>query len=208
MAPPDTRSRLTGLLEPVVRATGYDLEDLEVGVAGRRTVVRVFIDRDGGFTLDDVADVSRALSAALDDDDVVPGAYVLEVSSPGVDRPLTEPRHWRRNVGRLVRVRLSDDEVIGRILESTDAAARLDVAGVEQIVNFADVMRAQVQIEARRATPPAAAGAGGDNEDDLDEDGLDEHDLDEDDADEDDLDEDQRDDDGGAERRQTSWIGT
>jgi ribosome maturation factor RimP len=97
------------VIEPVVVAAGYDLEDLSVSRAGRRHVVRVVVDRDGGVDLDAVADVSRALSKALDQaeetgGDLVAGEYQLEVSSPGVDRPLTLPRHWRRNVGRLVKV--------------------------------------------------------------------------------------------------------
>ena len=157
MSPSDTRTRLADVLEPVVRAAGYDLEEIEVGVAGRRTVVRVFIDRLGGFTLDDVAEVSRAISATLDDNDhLVPGAYVLEVSSPGVDRPLTAPRHWLRNVGRLVRIQLDNgDEVTGRVLSADDAAAVLDVDGAERTVAYADVRRAQVQIELRRPTNDA-----------------------------------------------------
>ena len=76
---------------------------------GRRYVVRVTIDRDGGVPLDDVADIARAISAALDEaesasGEFIAGEYQLEVSSPGVDRPLTLPRHWRRNIGRLVKV--------------------------------------------------------------------------------------------------------
>ncbi|MGI5215503.1 ribosome maturation factor RimP [Plantactinospora sp. CA-290183] len=106
------RLRLRAVIEPVVTAAGYDLEDLSVSRAGRRHVVRVIVDRDGGVSLDAVADVSRAVSGALDEaeaaaGDLVAGEYQLEVSSPGVDRPLTLPRHWRRNVGRLVKVTAS-----------------------------------------------------------------------------------------------------
>ena len=99
-------ARLTGWIEPVVGAAGYDLEELVVTPAGRRSVVRVVVDRDSGVTLDDIAEVSRAVSAVLDenDGDLGRAPYVLEVTSPGVDRPLTEPRHWRRNTGRLVTV--------------------------------------------------------------------------------------------------------
>ena len=105
--------RVLALLEPVVAGAGYDLEDLTVSAAGKRSVVRVLVDKDGGVTLDDVADVSRLVSEALDaadeqDPTLLGTSYVLEVSSPGVDRPLTEPRHWRRNVGRLVVAALRD----------------------------------------------------------------------------------------------------
>ncbi|MCU1592255.1 MAG: hypothetical protein JWP11_3511, partial [Frankiales bacterium] len=104
-----TAARLSQLLAPLVETTGADLEDVDVSKAGRRSVVRVVVDRDGGVSMDDVADVSRAVSDALDAlDEAEPGmlgpSYVLEVTSPGVDRPLTLPRHWRRNVGRLVTV--------------------------------------------------------------------------------------------------------
>ena len=116
-------TRMAGLVAPVVEAAGYDLEELAVTPAGRRSIVRVVVDRDDGVTLDDVAEVSRAVSAALDDLDGEFGSapYVLEVTSPGVDRPLTEPRHWRRNTGRLVTVTVgaagSAEQVTGRVLE-------------------------------------------------------------------------------------------
>src|SRR3954471_22234941 len=116
-------SRLAGWIEPVVGAAGYDLEELVVTPAGRRSVVRVVVDRDAGVTLDDIAEVSRAVSAALDENDGELGRapYVLEVTSPGVDRPLTEPRHWRRNTGRLVTVAVgpagSAEQVTAWVLE-------------------------------------------------------------------------------------------
>src|ERR1700709_715090 len=97
------KAALLELLTPGVLASGADLEDVPVSRAGSRSLVRVIIDRDGGLDLDAVAEVSHAVSAALDaDEDVMPGAFVLEVSTPGVDRPLTHPRHWRRARGRLV----------------------------------------------------------------------------------------------------------
>ena len=82
-----------------------DLESVRVGSAGRRRLLRVVVDADGGVALDDIALISRDLSARLDETGAMgETAYTLEVSSPGVDRPLTQPRHWRRAVGRLVRV--------------------------------------------------------------------------------------------------------
>jgi ribosome maturation factor RimP len=116
-----TTARLAGWIEPVVGSAGYDLEELVVTPAGRRSVVRVVVDRDQGVTLDDIAEVSKAVSEVLDanDDGMGRAPYVLEVTSPGVDRPLTEPRHWRRNVGRLVAVAVGSagaaDTVTGRI---------------------------------------------------------------------------------------------
>lgn len=144
--------RLHQLLEPVVAGTGHDLEELDVAPAGRRRVVRLVVDRDGGVTLDDIADVSRAVSEALDDIDarepaLLGGAYVLEVSSPGVDRPLTRPRHWRRNVGRLVRASLTDGTVTtGRISAADEDGVVLD----NRRLALADVVRGQVQVEFSR----------------------------------------------------------
>src|ERR1700709_2228211 len=112
------REHLLEVLSPVVAATGHDLEDVTVTAAGRRSLIRVIVDADGGVDLDAVADVSRAGSDALDEgpgSDAFAGPYVLEVSSPGVDRPLTEPRHWRRAIGRLVQVTVGEQQLIGRI---------------------------------------------------------------------------------------------
>jgi ribosome maturation factor RimP len=133
--PDPATDRLAGWIQPVVGAAGYDLEELVVTPAGRRSVVRVVVDRDTGVTLDDVAEVSRAVSAALDANDGEFGRapYVLEVSSPGVDRPLTEPRHWRRNTGRLVTVPVGPsggiEQVTGRITAVDDAGVTLAVEG-------------------------------------------------------------------------------
>lgn len=125
------RARIRAAVEPVVLAAGYDLEDIAVARAGRRSQVKVTVDADGGVTLDAVAALSREISAALDDSERAGSAafggqaYTLEVSSPGVDRPLTEPRHWRRNVGRLVRVRAAERVVLGRVAAADTAAVSL-----------------------------------------------------------------------------------
>jgi ribosome maturation factor RimP len=150
------RSRLVPLLEPVVAGVGADLEDVTVTSAGRRSVVRVVVDADGGISLDDVAEVSRVVSEALDELDArdpaaFSGTYVLEVSSPGVDRPLTAPRHWRRSEGRLVKAVLHEGgEVTGRVLRADDDGAVLDVAGGERELAYAQVARAAVQVEFSR----------------------------------------------------------
>ena len=154
------RPRLVQLLGPVVEGTGLDLEDVSVTAAGRRSVVRVVVDRDGGLPLDDVAEVSRVVSETLDELDAAePGllgsSYVLEVSSPGVDRPLTTPRHWRRSAGRLVRAVLRDGgDVTGRVLsadDSEDGAVRLDVDGQERALPYATVAKGLVQVEFARS---------------------------------------------------------
>ena len=146
-------ARLEEHLRPELTAVGYDLEGLTVAAAGKRSVVRVVVDKDGGVTLDDVADVSRTISDVLDRvDEQEPGllgaSYVLEVSSPGVDRPLTEPRHWRRNVRRLVTATLREGApVTGRVLSADDDAVTLDVDGTPQRLPYTDVVRGSVQVE-------------------------------------------------------------
>ncbi|MFB4282068.1 MULTISPECIES: ribosome maturation factor RimP [unclassified Nonomuraea] len=146
------RDHLMKLLEPVVSAEGLDLEDITVTQAGKRRLLRVIVDRDGGVSLDDVADVSQAVSAALDDDDSMgQGAYTLEVSSPGVDRPLTEPRHWRRAAKRLVKAELRDGTVVeGRIMAADEGGVELDVAGAAHRLDYEDLTRGRVQVEFRR----------------------------------------------------------
>lgn len=151
---------LTGLLAPVVSAADLDLEAVEVTPAGRRRLLRVVVDRDGGIDLDGIAEASHAISAALDGSDVMGGTpYVLEVSSPGVDRPMTAPRHWRRARGRLVRAVLSGGEVVtGRVLAADDEGATVDVDGRERRLAYAAVASARVQVEFGRAEGPDADG--------------------------------------------------
>lgn len=151
----DARRHLLALLEPVVASAGYDLDDVAVSSAGRRTLVRVNVDTDGGIDLDAVAEVSRVVSAALDaDGGGFAGPYVLEVSSPGVDRPLTELRHWRRAVGRLVEVPVDGTPVTGRVRAATEQALVLDAGDGQREVAWPAVGPGRVQIE---FNPPGAA---------------------------------------------------
>lgn len=146
------REPLLRLLEPVVAEHGLDLEDVTVTPAGRRRLLRVVVDRDGGVGLDTVAEVSTAVSRALDDADAMGGqAYVLEVTSPGVDRPLTQPRHWRRATGRLVKATLTDGgSVLGRVSAADDDSAALDVDGSPRRLAYPDVATARVQVEFKK----------------------------------------------------------
>ena len=142
------------MLAPVVAATGHDLEDVSVTSAGRRSLVRVIVDADGGVDLDAIADVSRAVSDALDDDApggaAFAGPSVLEVSSPGVDRPLTEARHWRRAEGRLVQVSVADRTVTGRIMGCDDGGVSLDVDGTQRHIAWPELGKGKVQVEFNR----------------------------------------------------------
>jgi ribosome maturation factor RimP len=144
------------VVRDAVAGTGFELENLEEACAGQRRLIRVVIDSDAGVGLDDIATVSRAVSLALDQrDELIVGPYQLEVTSPGVDRPLTQPRHWRRNRLRLVRtVLVAGGELVGRIGDSDDEGVTLLASGVLRRVRYTELRRAVVEVEFR--SPPAA----------------------------------------------------
>jgi ribosome maturation factor RimP len=149
------RARLRDLIEPVVVAEGLDLEDVAVSRMGRRYLVRVTVDADGGIGHDELSDISRAVSRGLDeaeerDGDLTPDSYTLELSSPGIDRPLTLPRHWHRNVGRLVAVRAGGRQVTGRVVATDEHGVSLDVNGQVVDATFADLGPGRVQVEFTR----------------------------------------------------------
>lgn len=171
--------RLRDVVEPVVTEAGCDLEGLEVAPAGRRRLVRVVVDRDGGVSLDTVAEVSTALGAVLDDSDALGGSpYVLEVTSPGVDRPLTAPRHWRRAAGRLVRVSLRAGGALeGRVLEADEDGVVLELPDGSRRLPLAELGPGAVRVEFRRAAAENATDdAAEDAADDPDADELDDDD--------------------------------
>ncbi|QNE74634.1 ribosome maturation factor RimP [Streptomyces finlayi] len=150
--------RLRELLEPLVSAEELDLEEIEVARAGRRQVLRVIVDSEQGVELDTCAELSRAISGKLDETDVMgEGEYVLEVSSPGADRPLTEHRHYVRATGRLARLQLTEgDELVARIIAVDDEGLDLEVPGVKgrkptsRRVSFDEIAKARVEIEFNR----------------------------------------------------------
>lgn len=147
-----TRDLLEQVIEPVVASEGLDLEELELSQAGRRSRLRIIVDADGGVDLDRCAEVSRLVSRTLDDSNVMgEQPYTLEVSSPGVSRPLTLPRHWSRATGRLVRAIMFDgDDVTGRVVSAGDGSAVLDVDGASRELAYTDVRKAKVQVEFRK----------------------------------------------------------
>lgn len=157
---------LGAALEPVVRdavdAAGFELEQLDVQRAGRRNLVKVVVDADSGIGLDEVADVSRTVSGVLDEHDhVLGGPYTLEVTSPGLDRPLTKPRHWRRAHLRLVKVRTAGETFTGRVGEADDAGVQMLVAGQLRQVPFTAVDHAVVEVEFKQPPPEELALLGG-----------------------------------------------
>lgn len=146
------RERIEAEIAGPLSELGLDVEAVEVTPAGKRRILRVAVDKDGGVTLDEVAEATREVSGVLDASDVMgEQSYTLEVTSRGVDRPLTLPRHWRRNTGRLVKVALAEGgDLTGRILDTGDDGATLDVDGARRDVVYADVAKARVQIEFNR----------------------------------------------------------
>jgi ribosome maturation factor RimP len=108
-----TRADLRKLLEPGVSAMGFELVDVEMAGSHHSPTLRVYIDGPRGVNVDDCARVSRQLSALLDVEDPLPGQYTLEVSSPGLDRPLVKPEDFRRFVGETVKVKMQQP-VLGR----------------------------------------------------------------------------------------------
>lgn len=145
--------RIANAIQKVVHASGMDLESVRVTAAGRRRLLRVVVDSDHGVSLDDAAALSRELSLVLDDTDVMGDyPYTLEVSSPGVDRPLTQPRHWRRAAGRLVKVKVHDGgqatgAVTGRVLSADEAEVVFDVDGARQHFAYSRLGPGAIQIE-------------------------------------------------------------
>lgn len=157
--------RIAEALTAPLASQGLDVEAVEITPAGKRRILRIAVDKDGGVTLDDVADATREIDGLLEESDVMgEQPYTLEVTSRGVDRPLSLPRHWRRNLTRLVKVTpLEGGPFTGRLLASDEEGATLEVAGRQRRIAFSDVKRALVQIEFNRP-----GGAAGDDVGDLD----------------------------------------
>ena len=149
--------RIAGLLAPILEQLDLDLEAVDLVPAGKRRLLRIVVDGDGvdgrGPTLDDIAEATKAISVALDDADVTgTSPYTLEVSSRGVGRPLELPRHWRRNAGRLVAVTTGDGaQLTGRVVSAEEDSVLLSVDGEHRELQYADVAKAQVQVELNRS---------------------------------------------------------
>lgn len=148
------RERLGEVLAPIAAGHGLHLEQVEVVRSGRRSLVRVtldLLDGPGALSLDSLADVSQEISGRLDETSLLPGAYTLEVSTPGTDRPLREPRHFRRAQNRLVAVTTRDGgALVARLLEADDAGIVLRPdGGQETTLAYADIASARVEVELR-----------------------------------------------------------
>jgi ribosome maturation factor RimP len=167
----DDADKMAGLLQPVIAGAGMDLEAVRISRAGRRRLLRIVVDADGGAGLDEIARVSQKISAFLDSSGSMGDAsYTLEVSSPGVDRPLTEPRHWRRAQGRLVTVSLASQQhegpatargavaVRGRVIGASEQGVALDVDGTRRDFAYAELGPGRVEVEFAREDGHAQSG--------------------------------------------------
>ncbi len=155
-APGSLPGQLHGVLEPLVRDAGFELDELDVGTVGRRHTVKIVVDSEEGVGLDDIARLSRAAATELEQHEHLLGdSYTIEVTSPGVDRPLTDARHWRRAHLRLVAVRGHDGAAFtGRVGTAGEHSVTLLVEGTCRELDYADVAHAAVEVEF--AHPPAS----------------------------------------------------
>jgi ribosome maturation factor RimP len=146
-----SHSVLVDLTSPILVKHNLDLEEIEIRKTGNRQVVKVIIDKITGITLDDIALVTKQLSDKLDELNEITTPYTLEVTSPGVDRPLTERRHWQKNLNRLVKVDLQDGRsLVGRISVIGDQQVTLIIKDKPIDLKFDQINRAVVQVEFNR----------------------------------------------------------
>lgn len=146
-------NNLTELLTPVVTQAGFVLEEIAVTPIGKRRLVSVVVDReDKNPSLDEVTVVSKEVSAILDNySQMGEMPFTLEVTTPGIDRPLTLERHWRKNIGRLVKITPKvGEKYIGRISAITDEKVTLEVKGKVSELLLKDISRAQIEVEFNR----------------------------------------------------------
>ena len=150
------KDQISELVTPAVSDLGFYLEDVHVATPGSHRIVTCIVDGDASLNLDQVTSVSRVISELLDEAPFMGETpFTLEVTSPGVDRPLTQPRHFAKNVDRLLKIiKLDGSEVNGRILSNTEKDVTLVIAvkkeTLEQTISLADIKRAVVEIEFNR----------------------------------------------------------
>jgi ribosome maturation factor RimP len=139
------KEEISAVITPALSALGFYLEDVTITSAGRRSMLTVIVDGDTHLSLDQVTSATKAIGEIVESlQSLGDTPFTLEVTSPGLDRPLTKPRHWRKNIDRLVKVVLLDDkEVKGRIKAASEVSATVD----ESEINFADIKRASLEVE-------------------------------------------------------------
>ncbi len=136
---------ISAAIRPIIEATGNYLEELSITSAGKVKILTVIIDSDTHLNLDQVTAVTKEISEVIEAlEGLGDGAFTLEVTSPGLDRPLTKPRHWRKNLDRLVKIIMtSGQEITGRIGEATETTVLVD----SQKVSYEDIKRAVLEVE-------------------------------------------------------------
>jgi ribosome maturation factor RimP len=139
------KEEISAAITPALSDLGFYLEDITITSAGRRSMLTVIVDGDTHLSLDQVTVATKAISEIVENIQSLGQApFTLEVTSPGLDRPLTKPRHWRKNINRLVKIVLLDGkEIKGRVKDATEISATVD----EQVVKFSDIKRATLEIE-------------------------------------------------------------
>jgi len=149
----ELREIVNGIIEPVINALGLELFDLEVGKMRGKGLLRVFIDKEEGVTIDDCERVSREIAVVLDVEDPIPYSYVLEVSSPGLDRPLKGPADFKRYTGNTVRV-ITTDPIdkqtffVGKIAMAGDSEVMLDLPKNNKVtIPYEMISRARLEVE-------------------------------------------------------------
>ena len=143
------KEEIAAAITPTIEGLGFYLEDLNITSAGRRSMLTVIVDGDTHLTLDQVTSVTKAIGEIVENiQSLGQTPFTLEVTSPGIDRPLTKPRHWKKNVDRLVKVVLQDtSEVKGRIKDSNKETATID----DKLIKFTDIKRATLEVEFKQA---------------------------------------------------------
>ena len=150
------KDQISELITPALHQAGYFLEDVNLVTPGQHRIVTVIVDGESALNLDQVTVASKMVSELLDETAFMGETpFTLEVTSPGIDRPLTLPRHFAKNNDRLLKVTKSDGEVVtGRILSNTENDVTLTVAEKKEVkkvtINLSDIKRAQVEIEFNR----------------------------------------------------------
>ncbi len=143
-----TREDIFGKISPLVHKLGFELEDVLLKSAGKNTIVQVLVDKNSGVSLDEVANLSIKLSDFFDDNKILENkTYTLDVGSPGIDRPLTKFRHWKKNLNRLVKIKSKSNVFEGRIKNIDEFEVELEIKGKLQSFKYSDIENAVVQVE-------------------------------------------------------------
>jgi ribosome maturation factor RimP len=142
------KEQVLAVITPAIESLGFYVEDITITSAGKRSMLTVIVDGDTHLSLDQVTVATKAISEIVENLPTLGNnPFTLEVTSPGLDRPLTKPRHWRKNQDRLIKIVLNDGkEVKGRIKDSNEASAKID----DQTINFADIKRATLEVEFKK----------------------------------------------------------